>query len=443
MRRLVFTTMLALALALGTPASHAADWPTFMGDTARRGATASAGQAPRGFQLAWEHELHALVTASPVAAGGLLFVAAEDGNLHAIDLASRRLRWLFHADAGIASTPAVAEGLVYFLSRDGQLHALDAASGAPRWSFRTGGEARFAAHGMFGLPRDGHRRADPWDFYLSSPLVADGKVVFGSSDEHVYALDAKTGAMVWAYKTGGLVHAAPVLAGSRVIVGAWDSALYALDLATGALAWRHQTGADHKDSVMLGIQAAASVDGDTVYAGSRDGFFYALDAATGQLRWRHDAKGSWVPGTAAINASQVFVPTSDAGVLTVLDKRSGHKLYDFPTQVWTFASPLLVGNSVVVATMDGQVHQLDAASGSPLWRFMTPERLANTRGILDAEGKFDGQRLYGTRPDEMVSAVEHVKRLGAFIASPVWVDGQLIVVDALGRVRAFRPAAKS
>ncbi|MFT7772411.1 PQQ-binding-like beta-propeller repeat protein [Roseateles sp.] len=441
MRRLAFTALLGPAMS--TAASHAADWPTFMGDAARSGANAGTGKAPGGFQLAWEYDLHAAVAASPVAAGGLLFVAAEDGNLHAIDIASRQLRWLFHADAGIASTPAVADGLIYFLSRDGQLHALDAASGAPRWSFRTGGEARFAAHGMFGLPRDGHKRADPWDFYLSSPLVADGKVVFGSSDEHVYALDAKTGAMVWSYKSGGMVHAAPARADSRVIVGAWDSALYALDLATGALAWRHQTGADHKDSIMLGIQAAASVDGDMVYAGSRDGFLYALDAATGQLRWRHDAKGSWVPGTAAINASQVFVPTSDAGLLTVLDKRSGRKLYDFPTQVWTFASPILVGDSLVVATMDGQVHQLDAASGKPLWRFMSPERLANARGILDAEGKFDNQRLYGTRPDEMVSALEHVKRLGAFIASPAWVQGHLITVDALGRVRAFRPMAKS
>ncbi|NCT84711.1 MAG: PQQ-binding-like beta-propeller repeat protein [Comamonadaceae bacterium] len=438
MRRIALTALLGLALSHA--ANAAADWPTFMGDAARSGAAAGAVKAPAGLQLAWEYELHAPVTASPVAAGGLLYVAAEDGNLHAIDLATRQLRWLFHAEGGIASTPAVADGLIYFLARDGRLQALDAASGAPRWSFRTGGEARFAAHGMFGLPRDGHKRTDPWDFYLSSPLVADGKVVFGSSDEHVYALDAKSGAMVWAYKTGGMVHAAPARAGSRVIVGAWDSALYALDLATGALAWRHQTGADHKDSVMLGIQAAASVDGDMVYAGSRDGFLYALDAATGQLRWRHDAKGSWVPGTAAVGASRLFVPTSDGFVLAVLDKRSGRQLYEVPTKVWTFASPILVGDSLVVATMDGQVQQLDAASGRPLWRYQTPQRQANVRGILDAEGRFDNARLYGRRADEMVSGVEHVKRLGAFIASPLWVQGQLIVVNALGRLSAFRPA---
>lgn len=440
MRRLAFTAITAW-LALSAAASPAADWPTLMGDAARSGAAAATARAGSGFQLAWQYELNAPVSASPVAAGGLLYVAAEDGNVHAIDLATHELRWLFHAEAGIASTPAVAEGLIYFLSRDGRLQALDAASGAPRWSFSTGGEARFAAHGMFGQPRDGHRRSDPWDFYLSSPLVADGKVVFGSSDEHVYALDARTGAMAWSYKTGGMVHASPTRAGSRVVVGAWDSAVYALDLATGALAWRYQTGADHKDSIMLGIQAAASADADTVYVGSRDGFFYALDAASGRLRWRHDAKGSWVPGTAAMGAGRLFVPTSDGGVLIVLDPRSGSKLFDFPTKVWTFASPILVGGSLVVATMDGQLHQLDGADGKALWRFMTPQRQADARRILDAEGRFDNARLYGSnRHDEMVAAVEHVKRLGAFIASPLWVDGQLIAVDALGHLRAFRPA---
>lgn len=430
--------IVGVGLGLAAAAGRTADWPTFMGDTARSGAIAGAAVAPRKFQLAWEYPLHALVTASPVSAGGLLYVAAEDGNLHAIELASRQLRWLFHAEAGIASTPAVAEGQIYFLSRDGVFHALDAASGAPRWSFRTGGEARFSAHGMFGQPRDGHKRSDPWDFYTSSPLVADGKVVFGSSDEHVYALDARTGALVWAYKAGGMLHASPARAGTRIVIGAWDSAVYALDLASGALAWRHQTGADQKDSIMLGIQAAPSVDGETVYAGSRDGFFYALDAATGQLRWRHDAKGSWVPGTAAIGAKQLFVPTSDAGMLMVLDKRGGRKLYDVPTRVWTFASPILVGESVVVATMDGQIRQLDTTSGKLLWQFTTPERKVDSRGILDAEGKFEGSRLYGTRHDEMVSAVEHVKRLGAFIASPIWTDGQLIAVDAVGNVRIFQ-----
>lgn len=435
MRRLVSTAL--LTMWLGFSANASADWATFMGSPARTGAAAA--KAPQGFELAWTYELHAGVSASPVAAGGLLYAAGEDGNLHAIDLVTRRLRWLFHAEGGIASTPTVAEGLVYFLSREGSLHALDAASGAPRWAFRTGGEARFAAHGLYGQPRDGRKRSDPWDFYLSSPLVADGKVVFGSSDEHVYALDALTGTLVWAYKTGGMVHAAPALAGSRIIVGAWDSAVYALDLASGALAWRYQTGAEQKHSVMLGIQAAASVDGGTAYVGSRDGFLYALDVVNGQLRWRHDAKGSWVPGTPAVDARQVYMPTSDAGVLSVLDKTSGAKRHDVATRVWTFASPLLLGDSAVVATMDGQLRQVDTATGKLLWQFSTPERQADVRGIIGQDGRFDGKRLYGSRPDEMVSALEHVKRLGAFMASPMWVEGQLITVDALGRLRAFTP----
>ena len=35
--------------------------------------------------------------------------------------------------------------------------------------------------------------ADIYDSYLSSPVVVDGVVYFGSGDSHVYAVDAATG----------------------------------------------------------------------------------------------------------------------------------------------------------------------------------------------------------------------------------------------------------
>lgn len=394
----------------------------------------------QGFKLAQRVELHAEVRASPVAAGGRLFIGAENGNLYAFDARSMALQWLFHAQGGIGSTPAVADGAVYFLARDGRFHALDAASGTPLWSFRTGGEQRFAAHGLYGMPRKGEAFGDPWDLYQSSPLVHQGKVYFGSSDEHVYALDGKTGAMAWAYKTGDVVHSSPALSGANIVVGSWDGGVYALDAASGEQRWRFQTRTEQKESLMRGIQASPSVDADTVYIGSRDGFFYALDAASGEQKWRFDAKGSWIVATAAQDAGRVYVATSDTGLLLAFDKRSGRELYRHPMQVWTFASPRLVGDMVVAASMKGELHAIDAATGAARWNWRTDAAGANAYRIVDpATGKFDSARMFSGGPHTLDAGMEHVKRLGAFIASPLWHEGRLIAVSATGEVLFFEP----
>jgi len=430
----------AFLLAFLSTASLAADWPMLMGGPAHTGHVAGVDGAIKGFRLAGRFDVHAPIHASPVAAAGRVFVGAENGNLYALDAKTSGLLWLYHARGGIASTPAVADGTVFFLDRAGSVTALKADDGTPLWTFRTLGEAQFAAHGMFGLPRDGQPVPDPWDFYLSSPLVVGGKVYVGSSDGHVYAIDAKDGRLVWAWRTGGMVHSSPALAGGNIVVGSWDGAVYALDAETGEQRWRHQTGVEQKISVNLGIQASPGVDGDTVYVGSRDGFFYALDAATGQPKWRYDAKGSWIVGTPALDGDNVWIGTSDTGLLLALDKRSGQERYRFETKVWTFASPLRVADIVVAASMKGELHALDAATGRARWSWRGPGLAANEARVVDvATGKFDDARMFKGGPHALYTGLEHVKRLGAFIGSPAWYDGQLIATTATGEVLFFEP----
>jgi outer membrane protein assembly factor BamB len=431
---------LALLLAFMSAASSAADWPMFMGDPTHAGRAFDTAGSIKGFRVAGRFDVHAAIHASPVAAQGRVFVGAENGNLYALEAKTHGLLWLYHARGGIGSSAAVADGIVYFLDRAGSVQALNAGDGSPVWTFRTQGEAVFAAHGMFGLPRDGQKVADPWDLYLSSPVVHDGKVYVGSSDGHVYALDAKDGKLAWAWHTGGMVHSSPALAGANIVVGSWDGAVYALDAQTGELRWRHQTGVEQKTSIMFGIQASPAVDGDTVYVGSRDGFFYALDAASGQPRWRYDAQGSWVVGTPALDADNVYVGTSDTGLLLALDKRSGQERYRFETRVWTFASPLRVADVVVAASMKGELHALDAATGRARWSWRSPELIANEARVVDpATGKFDNDRMFKGGPHALYSGLEHVKRLGAFIGSPAWYDGRLIAATATGEVLFFEP----
>lgn len=385
-----------------------------------------------------EIDLRAQIVATPVIAQGRLYAGAEDGNLHAIDLASRKLLWLFHCHGGIASTPAVADGKLYFLSRDGRFHALDAQTGAQLWEFATMGESVYAAFGLYGSPKAAVPTRDAWDFYLSSPLVHEGRVYFGSSDERLYALDARSGALQWAFKTGGIVHSSPALSGRSLVFGSWDGAVYAVDAISGKQLWRYQTQMEHGTSTMLGVQASPLIDGGSVYIGSRDGYFYALNLADGRLLWRHNVGGSWVVSGAAADGERVYFGTSDTNRLVALERASGKPVYQHDTKVWTYATPLLLGEAVLGASMRGELFALHAASGQPLWSWRTPESLEDSHGVLDpASGKFNEGRLYGGSTTRY-AALEHVKRLGAFLATPLWHDGQLIAATAHGKLLFFR-----
>ena len=63
---------------------------------------------------------------------------------------------------------------------------------------------------------------------LSSPVVADGVVYLGATNDNVYALKAETGAVLWSYTTGNFVESLPAVANGVVYVGSNDDNLYAL-----------------------------------------------------------------------------------------------------------------------------------------------------------------------------------------------------------------------
>lgn len=425
-----------VAMPAAAQAMSSQDWPMFMGDARHTGLVSAIPTDIANLKPVWRHRLASEVSASPVVAGNLLYIAAENGNLYAFDLTTHKQVWLYHAEGGIGSTPAVANGKLYALSRDGCLTALDAASGKALWQFKTGGEARFGVSGGYGMPKTDGITPDPWDFWLSSPLVQDGRVYFGSSDHHVYALDAATGAKLWAFEADDSIHTAPALSNGRLFIATWGTKLYALDAKTGAKLWDFQGAKDAETGIFQGFSAAPTIDGDTVYIGSRDGYMRAFNAADGKLRWAYDAEKSWVLATAAVDADTLYFPTSDTTVFIALDKMTGKEKYRTDTKVWTYTSPVITGDYAFAGTMTGDLYAFDKHTGKIVWHYQTDEAKADALGLIDDKGKLRMDVLFpqGFPP---APGVENVKTLGAFEASPIWSGNQLIAVTASGEIIVF------
>jgi eukaryotic-like serine/threonine-protein kinase len=425
---------IACCLVVATPGfAHS----MFRGDAARTGVTSEA--APRVFNgVKWTFPTGNRIVSSPVHDAGTIYFGSDDGHVYAVGRIDGRQRWKRKTGGPVSSTPAIVEGVLYASSYDGRIYALDARTGALRWKVATGGERRFEAKGLHGLQPKQQTIADPFDVYLSSPVVVGGAVYVGSGDGNVYALDAASGAVRWKFPTGDVVHASPAYADGVLYVGSWDSRLYAIDAATGRERWRFAGGVDPDIHNQVGFQSSPAVVGGVVYTGCRDSNLYAIDAATGKEKWRVNNAGSWVITSPAVVDGKVIFATSDSSRYVVVDAATGAKLVEQQGRAYMFSSPTVARDVVLIGVLNGTLEARDLASGALLWEFQTEASRRNAGWVLTAERRFDGPLNYSSSWHEqpLAAAVRQVG-VGSMFSTPLVVGGVVYVGSTDGNLYAL------
>lgn len=410
----------------------------FRGNPQHTGVYAGPG-VPQLTKIKWQFHTNGQVLSSPAMANGTLVIGSSDHFLYALDAATGALRWKFKTDGRITSSPAVAGGLVYFGSFDSNFYAVDAATGQLKWKFKTGGERRFAATHLHGAEPAAETMPDPFDFYLSSPVVADGAVYFGSGDTNVYALDAASGGLKWKFKTGDVVHASPAVSDGTVFVGSWDSYFYALDAASGKAKWRFKTGEDAEIHNQVGIQSSAAIADGVVYFGCRDSKFYAVDAATGKQRWSFPNKGSWVIASPAVRDGKVYFATSDSGLFYALEAKTGAAIFSLENKKWPmFSSPAIAGDMLYIGSHEGKLLALDLKSQKLSWAFQTDGFKKNGATYIKADGTPNYQAAFTDFfYDDMVAGTQKMMSFGAVLSSPVMANGTIYIGSTDGNIYAL------
>jgi quinoprotein glucose dehydrogenase len=134
--------------------------------------------------------------------------------------------WTFHTGdktGFFESTPVVVDGTMYVTAQNGT-YALDASTGAQLWKFESDGGTR--------------RGITYWPGDASTPAR-----IFGSAQERLIALDAKTGRLVPQFGQGGFVDMATTMSSPAsvykdiIITPATAPVIRAYSAKTGALIW--------------------------------------------------------------------------------------------------------------------------------------------------------------------------------------------------------------
>jgi outer membrane protein assembly factor BamB len=332
--------------------SGAAPWPLFRGDPGRQGAAQGAPVA--SLQPLWTADVGASV-ASPLIAAGLVLAATTDGRLVWLDPASGRLLHVLKLASAIESSPALAGASVLLGTDDGECVAVDSAAGTVLWRTKLGEVVR------------------------SSPLPVGDRTLVGVIEAKgaggLVALDAK-GKPTWKARLQA-VFSSCALAGTRVLVGSDDGSLHAVDVEKGSVAWSSALGGK--------VRATPAVAGDTVYAGDFSGRMSALGLADGARRWAAEL-GAPLYSSPCLSQELLVVGAND-GVVHGLDRASGAARFQARARGPVVASPVCRGDSFVVGSTDGDLYLLDGKGEVLSHPTLDPRGVASSAAV-------DGDRLY-------------------------------------------------
>ena len=212
--------------------------------------------------------------------------------------------------------------------------------------------ARLAPRWVFPIPNVGNVE--------TTPIVVEG-IMYISSANEVYALDAGSGRQIWHYqrpRTKGLTGNAAggfnrgvAISGDRLFLLTDNAHMIAMNRFTGELLWDTEMADWHQN---YNGTSAPLVVGNLVISGTAGGdegvrgFVAAYDTATGKEAWRfwtvpkpgepgsetwegklteHRGGASWMTGTYDPQLDLVYWPTGNPGLDYNGDERKGDNLY--------------------------------------------------------------------------------------------------------------------
>lgn len=190
-------------------------------------------------------------TSSPTVFNSDVFVGFASGKVASLSLEDGSVRWektvntrrLLRRFYDVDMKPYVDEKSVIVGNYEGNTVSLNRDNGDTQWIFPVGSNGGY--------------------------LVEQDRVYFAGTNGTFYALDRETGQPSWSTKYGGGIGTAPARVGEYLVFTVSQDPIYLLDAKTGAIVDTHRLGAGS-------LAAASAAGGDSFYCLSNYGNLYGF-----------------------------------------------------------------------------------------------------------------------------------------------------------------------
>ena len=253
----------------------------------------------------------------------------------------------------LLAQPIVVENVVFTMDAQTEISAYDTASGKQYW--RVDLEPEDEDDGFFG----------------GGIAYAEGRIFVTTGFARVFALDARSGAVIWEKDMPGPLRAAPTVNGGRVFVITLDNQLVTLAADDGRRLWSHI--GIQEDAGLLG-GASPAVAGGTVVAPFSSGEIIGLSVTDGRVLWSDSLSSvnridpladlAHIRGQPVIDRGMVLA-ISHSGRMIALDIERGVRAWDI--DLGGVQTPWAGGEFVFVLTNDAQVVALRRRDGRLRW----------------------------------------------------------------------------
>jgi outer membrane protein assembly factor BamB len=237
-----------------------------------------------------------------------------------------------------------------YLANTNIVFAVDLSNGRQLWSFKGAG--------------GGFLNTSP-SLFVTTPIVTDGGlvIVLDSGSKHImYALDVndinpddKTPSVEWTFnEAGGLWIAPPLIVGNRLFAPNSDGKVYVLDLQDGqsekqAIEVIQLSGTSQKPGRLW---AQPISDGERLYVTSLDHSVFAIDLETYKILWHEDLGGA-IPGGIVLGGDGMLYVGSLAKQLERFDPATGEHAPVLDTNGWIWGTPTVSGDNLYFGDIDG------------------------------------------------------------------------------------------
>lgn len=313
----------------------------------------------------------------------------------------------------LVSQPVYRDGVIYAIDAGAKITALNAETGRVIWTKKYskenetemlsyGGGVSLGENALYFVNGYGHFGAvnisDGSEIWLEdiavpmrgAPTYSDGRVFGVTHDNHIYALDAVTGDIIWDEvgigENAGLAgSSSPAVVDNTVIVAYSSGEVYAMRVENGRVLWTDTLTRQGQLTAMASLQ---DIDGHpviydgSVYLISHSGRMVSINLRSGVRSWEQNfgsAHTPWLVG------EYIYIVTPDSEVICIT-RREGRIRWitqlerfedpDIRQEPVHWHGPVLAGDRLIVTSSHGYAITISPYTGDVIGGIDLPDSAA-------------------------------------------------------------------